>query len=56
MIRKNGTTLDFVVKDNDGLMALLLVLGRKVFGQVGNSFMGLYTKLKFKMKLSYECW
>ena len=52
----DGTTLDLVIKDMCNLMALLCVLGRIIFAQTDYAYMGIYTKLKFKMKLSYECW
>ena len=37
-------------------MALLCVLGHTILAQTDTSFMEAYIKLKFKMKLSYECW
>lgn len=57
LIRNDGTTFDIVVKDNRNLMALLAVMSRKVMHPVADdSYIKLFIKLKFKMKLSYECW
>ena len=37
-------------------MALIHVGGRKIKKQEDSSYLELIRKLKFKMKLSYECW
>ena len=38
------------------MMALLNVIGRRVYYQKNSKFMSIYRNLKFKMKLGYECW
>ena len=50
------STLDFTISDTTHLMAFLHVLGRRFYKQKDNKFLSVFAKLKFKMKLSYECW
>ena len=50
------STLDLRVKNENDMMALIHVLGRHVYKQTDSAFMGVYHKLRFKMKLGYECW
>ena len=45
-----------MVKDENDMMALIHVLGRQVYNQTDSAFLSVYHKLKFKMKLGYECW
>ena len=56
LVLASGHTLDFVVKDEGHMMALLNILGRSVYGCQDGSFLKLYMQLKFKAKLGYECW
>ena len=50
-------TLDFVIKDEESMMSLLVVISRLVYGiDRDTSYREIYSKLKFKMKLSYQCW
>ena len=37
-------------------MALLNVVGRKLYYQTDSDFLSVFRKLKFKMKVGYECW
>lgn len=50
------STLDFVVKHEAHLMALLHCMGYHLYKQSDSSFMTVFRNLKFKMKLGYECW
>ena len=50
------STLDFVVKNESHLMALLHCMGYCLYKQCDSAFMAVFRKLKFKMKLGYECW
>lgn len=47
--------MDFVIKDEGHLAALFHYAWRKVYGQSDSEFMGVFGKLKFKMKLGFEC-
>ena len=38
------------------MKAFFHVAWRAVYGQKDSEFMDVYRKLKFKMKLGYECW
>lgn len=49
-------TIDFVVKDEGQCMALLNFAGRVAYHQTDSDFLTVFRKLKFKMKLGYECW
>ena len=55
-LRRAFSTLDLVVKDDGDLMALLHYAGRTIFKQSDNEVLAIFRKLKFKMKLGYECW
>ena len=48
--------IDFVVPDNDDMMALLHVSVRLIKKDESSEFFKLFRNLKFKMKLGYECW
>ena len=50
------STLDFVIADNDHLMALLCVLSKLIHKDEHGILIGLWIKLKFKMKVGYTCW
>lgn len=50
------SSLDFIVKDEGHLAALFHCLWRHIYGQVDSDFMSVFSKLKFKMKLGFECW
>ena len=60
MVTVNGTTLDFVITDSSEMMALLAILSRTIYKLEAdkdfNDLMRIYLQLKFKMKLSYECY
>ncbi len=60
MVTINGTTLDFVITDSSKMMALLSILSRTIYKRQAdkdiNDIMRIYLQLKFKMKLSYECY
>ena len=47
------STLDFAIEDKADLMAFLNVMGHKIMKQ--STYLTLCRKLKFKMKLGYEC-
>lgn len=49
------STLDFVIPQDEELMALLHVGGRFIC-KYQTEYLSLIRKLKLKMKLSYECW
>ena len=49
------STLDFVIPKDEELMALLHVGGRFIC-KYQTEYLSLIRKLRFKMKLSYECW
>ena len=53
---RSYSTLDFAITNPSDLMALIHVGGRKIKKQEDSSYLELIRKLKFKMKLSYECW
>ena len=56
-MRKSPNTLDFLIKDEESMMSLLVVISRLVYGiDRDTSYRDIYSKLKFKMKLSYQCW
>ena len=56
-MRKSPNTLDFVIKDEESMMSLLVVISRLVYGiDRDTSYRDIYSKLKFKMKLSYSAW
>ena len=56
-MNKNANTLDFVIKEEDSMMQLLIATSRIIYGNSRDtSFRSVYMKLKFKMKLSYHCW
>lgn len=48
--------IDFVVPDNDDMMALLHVSVRLIKKDETSEFFKFFRNLKFKMKLGYECW
>ena len=48
--------IDFVVPDNDDMMALLHVSVRLIKKDETSEFFKMFRYLKFKMKLGYECW
>ena len=50
------STLDFVVPNENDMMALIHVMARIIYNFADNSFLGIYRRLKFKMKIGYECW
>ena len=50
------STLDFVVKDEANMMALLHVTGRQFYNQADGDFLRIFRFLKMKMKMGYECW
>lgn len=50
------STLDFVVKNEDQMLALLNVLSHKYYEQVDGSMTRIFMKMRFRMKLSYEFW
>ena len=50
------STLDFVVKDEANMMALLHVTGRQFYNQADGDFLRIFRMLKMKMKMGYECW
>ena len=50
------STLDFVVKDEANMMALLHVTGRQFYNQADSDFLRIFRMLKMKMKMGYECW
>ena len=60
LVTVNGTTLDFVITDSNKMMALLAILSRTIYNLEAdkdfNDLMRIYLQLKFKMKLSYECY
>ena len=53
---KAGWTVDFVIKNEEHMMAFLNVVGHEVYQQTDDAFMGIFLKLKVKAKLGYECW
>ena len=53
---KRYGTLDFVIKNEEHMMAFLHVTGRRFYDQVDGSFLRIFETLKMKMKLGYECW
>ena len=50
------TSLDFVIKNQNFMLALLHVLHVKVYKPGTPDFMKIYKQLKLKMKLAYESW
>ena len=56
LVASSGHTLDFVIKNEGHMMAILNILGRSVYGCYDSSYLKLYMQLKFKAKLGYECW
>ena len=56
MVSRIGNTLDLVIKDEGHMMAVLNILGRSIYAQQDSKFLKVFMKLKFKAKLSYECW
>ena len=50
------STLDFVILDEGHMSAFLNVMGRLVEKQKDSQFMSVIQKMKFKMKLGFECW
>ena len=50
------STLDLAVTNAIDLMALIHVCGRLIKKQDNSEFLHLIRNIKFKMKLSYECW
>jgi len=55
-LMRRFSTLDFIIKDDGHMMAFLNVIGRRVYQQTDSEFIKVFRKMKFKMKLSYECW
>lgn len=56
-MRKNWTTLDFVVKSREDLMILKSVATAIIYGQEAHKeTMISFRKMAFKMKVSYQCW
>ena len=49
------STIDFAIADEQDLMAFYYVIGRIILKQKDNKFFNVFRKLKFKMKLGYEC-
>ena len=65
LIRKNLTTLDFVIKDSTPLMALIHIAYAHIHSEIdrkhkirleSRDFMPVFQRLKFKIKISYSCW
>ena len=56
LVSRNGHTLDLVIKDEGHMMAVLNVLVRSIYAQQDSKFLKVFMRLKFKAKLSYECW
>lgn len=56
LFKKDGTTLDLVIKDDKSLMTLLCIFMRLIYRQPDCSQMKLFQFLKLKMKLSYQCY
>ena len=50
------STLDFVIKDEGHMMAFLHYTSCKLYHQTDSAFVSVFLKLRFKMKLGYECW
>jgi hypothetical protein len=50
------STLNFVIKDEGHMMAFLHYTGRKLYHQTDSAIVSVFLKLRFKMKLGYECW
>ena len=57
-VRNNHSTLDLVVKNQQDLLCLLHVLEHNKFkeGETPEGCLRGVKALKFKMKLSYQCW
>lgn len=55
-LTRPNSTLDLVIKDQGHMMAFLNVLGRRLYRQTDDAFLQVFKKLRFKMKLGYECW
>lgn len=49
------STLDFIVRDEGHLQALFYYAWSNIYALTESKFMSVYRKLKFKMKLAYEC-
>ena len=55
----NGITIDLVIKDWQAMKALLRVVSLKIYKGLehdGKHMMTLFTYLRFKLKISYECY
>lgn len=52
---RHFSTLDFTILDENNLMAFLHVAGRLILNQSDSMFFDVFRKLKFKMKIGYEC-
>ena len=50
------STLDFQIKDELHAIAFFHVAWRAVYKVEDSEFMSVYRRLKFKMKLGYNCW
>ena len=50
------STLDFQIQNEENMTAFFHVVWRIVYKLKDSDFMDIFRKLKFKMKLGYECW
>lgn len=50
------STLDFIIRDSNEMLALINVLNRKINDAYDNRGMKEFIATKFKMKLTYEAW
>ena len=53
--KKYATTLDFLIREPSAMMAFLCYSGYHILKQKDCEFMRVCAKLKFKMKVNYEC-